>query len=68
MAERIEYAVMQDGALQPGDTGIRPKIYGPGEAAPDFMIQGTRDHAVKGLENLFRNRVAGARAIIAPRP
>ena len=53
MAERIECAVMQDGALQPCYTGIRPKIYGPGKAAPDFMIQGPRDHAVKRLVNLF---------------
>ena len=52
-AIRHYYPGLQDGALQPGYTGIRPKIYGPGEPAPDFVIQGPRDHAVKGLINLF---------------
>jgi hypothetical protein len=34
------YPGLADGALQPGYTGIRPKIHGPGEPAPDFAIQG----------------------------
>jgi L-2-hydroxyglutarate oxidase LhgO len=39
--------------LQPGYTGIRPKIAGPGEPAQDFAIQGPRDHGVAGLVNLY---------------
>ncbi len=39
--------------LQPDYTGIRPKIAGPGENSPDFMIAGPDDHGVAGLINLF---------------
>lgn len=52
-AIRRYYPGLKDGALQPGYTGIRPKIHGPGTEAPDFMIQGPKDHAVKGLVNLY---------------
>jgi L-2-hydroxyglutarate oxidase LhgO len=52
-AIRRYYPGLPDGALQPGYTGIRPKIHGPAEPAPDFMIQGPRDHGVPGLVNLF---------------
>jgi len=33
--------------------GIRPKIHGPGQPAPDFLIQGEDAHGVAGLVNLF---------------
>ena len=36
-----------------GYAGIRPKIHGPGEPAPDFCIQGPQDHGIAGLVNLF---------------
>lgn len=52
-AIRRYYPGLQDGALQPGYTGIRPKIHGPGEPASDFVIQGPRDHGVAGLVNLY---------------
>ena len=52
-AIRRYYPGLKDGALQPGYTGIRPKIHGPKEPAPDFVIQGPRDHGVKGLVNLY---------------
>ncbi|HET7158621.1 MAG TPA: NAD(P)/FAD-dependent oxidoreductase [Burkholderiales bacterium] len=52
-AIRRYYPGLQDGALQPGYTGIRPKIHGPGEPAPDFMIQGPRDHGGANLVNLY---------------
>ena len=39
--------------LQPGYTGIRPKISGPGEPAADFMVQSEKDHHMRGLINLF---------------
>jgi len=52
-AIRRYYPGLRDGALQPGYTGIRPKIHGPGEPAPDFLIQGPHDHGIRGLVNLF---------------
>jgi L-2-hydroxyglutarate oxidase LhgO len=44
---------LADGALQPSYSGVRPKIHGPGEAAPDFRIDGPALHGVPGLVNLF---------------
>ena len=58
-AERFYEAVrryfpdLADGALQPAYAGIRPKIHGPGEPQPDFLIQGPETHGVPGLINLF---------------
>jgi L-2-hydroxyglutarate oxidase LhgO len=58
-AERFYSAIrrywpgLPDGVLAPGYAGIRPKIAGPGEAAPDFVIQGPREHGVSGLVHLF---------------
>ena len=50
---RYYYPGLADGALQPGYTGIRPKITAKGEPAADFMIQGPRDHGVPGMVNLY---------------
>jgi L-2-hydroxyglutarate oxidase LhgO len=44
---------LPDGALQPSYSGVRPKIHAPGEAAPDFRIDGPSLHGVAGLVNLF---------------
>ncbi|HUF80903.1 MAG TPA: NAD(P)/FAD-dependent oxidoreductase [Burkholderiales bacterium] len=52
-AIRRYYPGLEDGALQPGYTGIRPKIQGPGAAAPDFLIQDRALHGVPGLVNLY---------------
>jgi L-2-hydroxyglutarate oxidase LhgO len=52
-AIRQYYPALQDGQLQPGYTGIRPKISGPKEPPADFMIQGPADHGVPGLVNLY---------------
>jgi L-2-hydroxyglutarate oxidase LhgO len=52
-AIRRYYPGLKDGSLQPGYTGIRPKIHGPGEPVPDWAIQGPRDHGVAGLVNLY---------------
>ncbi len=52
-AIRRYYPDLRDGQLQPGYTGIRPKISGPKEAAADFRIDGPADHGVAGLVNLF---------------
>jgi len=52
-AIRRYYPGLREGALQPGYTGIRPKIAGPGEPASDFVIQGPREHGVAALVNLY---------------
>jgi L-2-hydroxyglutarate oxidase LhgO len=44
---------LPDGALQPAYSGVRPKIHGPDEPAPDFRIDGVAVHGVAGLVNLF---------------
>lgn len=52
-AIRKYYPALKDGAIQPGYSGIRPKIQAPDEAARDFLIQGPDDHGVPGLINLY---------------
>ena len=44
---------LPDDSLQPGYSGIRPKLQAPGEPAEDFMIQGPAEHGVSGLINLY---------------
>ncbi len=44
---------LPDAALQPDYAGMRPKLQRPGEPARDFMLQGAREHGVRGLVNLF---------------
>jgi L-2-hydroxyglutarate oxidase LhgO len=52
-AIRRYYPGLKDGTLQPGYTGIRPKIAGPGAPDADFVIQGPRDHGIPALVNLY---------------
>jgi L-2-hydroxyglutarate oxidase LhgO len=52
-AVRKYWPALQDGALLPSYSGVRPKIYGPGMNAPDFRIDGPKVHGVQGLVNLF---------------
>jgi L-2-hydroxyglutarate oxidase LhgO len=52
-AVRRYWPALPDGALQPAYAGVRPKIHGPGEPAPDFVIQGPEVHGLAGLVNLF---------------
>ncbi len=56
---------LKDGALQPGYTGVRPKIRGPGEPAQDFRIDGPAVHGVPGLVNLFGIESPGLTASLA---
>jgi L-2-hydroxyglutarate oxidase LhgO len=56
---------LPDGALLPGYAGIRPKTAGAGEAAPDFQIQGPREHGVRGLVHLFGIESPGLTASLA---
>jgi len=64
-AVRSYWPALPDGALQPGYTGIRPKIVGPGEPAADFVIAGPRTHGVNGLVNLFGIESPGLTASMA---
>lgn len=52
-AIRRYWPALPAGALQPAYSGVRPKIHGPGEPAPDFRIDGPQVHGVAGLVNLF---------------
>jgi len=56
---------LPDGALQPAYAGIRPKLHGPGEAVPDFLIQREDAHGVPGLVNLFGIESPGLTACLA---
>ena len=56
---------LPDGALQPSYSGVRPKIYGPGEKAPDFRIDGPPLHGVDGLVNLFGIESPGLTSALA---
>lgn len=64
-AIRHYYPGLRDGALHPGYTGIRPKIYGPGGPAADFVIHGPRDHGITGLVNLYGIESPGLTASLA---
>jgi L-2-hydroxyglutarate oxidase LhgO len=52
-AIRHYFPGLQDGTLQPGYTGIRPRITGPGEPAQDFTFHGEAKHGIKGLVALY---------------
>ena len=64
-AVRSYFPDLQDGSLQPDYCGIRPKIHGPGDDQPDFLIQGPRAHGVSGLVNLFGIESPGLTASMA---
>ena len=52
-AIRRYYPRLQDGALQPGYTGMRPRITGKDQPAVDFVIQDHSVHGVPGMVNLY---------------
>jgi L-2-hydroxyglutarate oxidase LhgO len=64
-AVRKYFPNLRDGSIQPGYSGIRPKIQAPGEPAKDFMIQGPEIHGIEGLVNLFGIESPGLTASIA---
>ncbi|TMA20154.1 MAG: NAD(P)/FAD-dependent oxidoreductase [Deltaproteobacteria bacterium] len=64
-AIRRYYGGLQDGALEPGYTGIRPKIVGPGKPPADFVIQGPEAHGLPGLVNLYGIESPGLTASLA---
>ena len=52
-AIRRYFPDLQDGQLQPGYVGIRPKLQGPGDSVRDFVIESQPDHGVRGYVQLF---------------
>lgn len=64
-AIRRYYPALDETRLQPGYTGIRPKISGPGEPAGDFRIDGRGAHGVAGLVNLMGIESPGLTACLA---
>ena len=56
---------LEDGALQSGYAGIRPKLHGPGQVASDFVIQGESTHGLAGLVNLFGIESPGLTSALA---
>ena len=64
-AIRKYYPALKQGQLQPGYTGIRPKVSGPGEPAADFIIHGPKHHGIAGLVNLYGIESPGLTASLA---
>ncbi|HWL29976.1 MAG TPA: NAD(P)/FAD-dependent oxidoreductase [Burkholderiaceae bacterium] len=64
-AVRRYWPALPDAALNPGYTGIRPKIVGPGEPAADFMIAGPALHGIPNLVHLFGIESPGLTACLS---
>jgi L-2-hydroxyglutarate oxidase LhgO len=62
---RRYYPGLKDGSLQPGYTGIRPKLSAEGEPAADFVVQGPSVHGVPGLVNLYGIESPGLTSALA---
>jgi len=53
-AIRTYWPGLPDGALQPGYSGIRPKLQSPTDkTGADFIVQGPAEHGLRGLVNLY---------------
>ena len=64
-AIRNYWPQLQDDALNPAYSGMRPKIQAPGEDAADFIIQDAVTHGVRGLVNLYGIESPGLTASLA---
>ncbi|HET9959495.1 MAG TPA: NAD(P)/FAD-dependent oxidoreductase [Polyangiaceae bacterium] len=64
-AIRTYYPDLREGTLEPGYTGIRPKLGPKGSEAADFMIQGPAEHGVPGLVALYGIESPGLTACLA---
>jgi L-2-hydroxyglutarate oxidase LhgO len=64
-AIRSYFPSLADGTLEPGYTGIRPKL-GPKTSPPhDFVVHGPSEHGVAGLVNLYGIESPGLTAALA---
>ncbi|MEM7500479.1 MAG: NAD(P)/FAD-dependent oxidoreductase [Pseudomonadota bacterium] len=59
------FPALEAARLSPAYTGLRPKLYQPGEVSADFMITGPSEHGVSGLVNLFGIESPGLTASLA---
>ena len=64
-AIRAYYPDIQASDLNPGYTGIRPKISGPENPNVDFLIEDGADYGANGLINLFGIESPGLTASLA---
>jgi L-2-hydroxyglutarate oxidase LhgO len=64
-AVRRYWPALRDGTLAPGYSGVRPKLYGPGETAADFRIDTAVRHGHAGLVNLFGIESPGLTSALA---
>ncbi len=56
---------LPSGALEPDMAGIRPRIWGPGMAKREFVFQGSKEHGVPGLIQLFGFESPGLTSCLA---
>ncbi len=61
---RRYWPALPDDALQPGYSGVRPKLT-RGDDERDFIIQGPKQHGINGLVNLFGIESPGLTASLA---
>jgi L-2-hydroxyglutarate oxidase LhgO len=61
---RRYWPALPDGALQPGYSGVRPKLT-HGDDERDFIIQGRKQHGINRLVNLFGIESPGLTASLA---
>ena len=64
-AIRRYWPSLPDDALSPAYAGVRPKISGPSDPAPDFRIDGPAAHGMAGLVNLYGIESPGLTASLA---
>jgi L-2-hydroxyglutarate oxidase LhgO len=64
-AVRKYWPDLKDGTLHPDYSGIRPTVHKPGQPRGDFIMQGSADHGVKGLINLYGIESPGLTASLA---
>ncbi|KAF1068755.1 MAG: L-2-hydroxyglutarate oxidase LhgO [Pseudomonas citronellolis] len=64
-AIRRYFPGLDSARLNPGYSGVRPKLSGPGEPATDFLIQSPKEHGLPGLVQLFGIESPGLTASLA---
>ena len=64
-AVRRYWPGLPEAALMPDTVGIRPRIWGPGEAKRSFEFQNADVHGIKGLVQLFGFESPGLTSCLA---